>query len=66
MAVSVLDETNCQLGEGPTYDPARDTAWWFDIVRKQLLQHDFATAATAVHDLPCMGCLLYTSDAADE
>lgn len=28
---TVLCAERCHLGEGPTYDPATDTAWWFDI-----------------------------------
>ena len=29
---TVLCGERCHLGEGPTYDAATDTAWWFDIV----------------------------------
>jgi sugar lactone lactonase YvrE len=62
MAVEILDETRCHLGEGPTYDPAQDKAWWFDIREKRLLEHDFATASTSIHDLPCMGSMLGVVD----
>jgi sugar lactone lactonase YvrE len=58
MAADVLDETPCELGEGPTYDAARDTAWWFDIRGKRLFQHDLATSATTIHDLPLMASVL--------
>lgn len=62
MAAEILDETNCHLGEGPTYDPAQDKTWWFDIRGKRLLEHDFAAAATRIHDLPCMGSMLGAVD----
>ena len=62
MAVEMLDETKCELGEGPTYDPAQDKAWWFDIVGKRLFQHDFATASTTIHDLPLMASMLSVVD----
>jgi sugar lactone lactonase YvrE len=62
MAVEILDETNCELGEGPTYDPAQDKAWWFDIVGKCLFQHDFAAATTTIHDLPLMASMLGVID----
>ena len=51
-----------QLGEGPTYDPAQDKAWWFDIVGKRLLQHDFAAATTTIHELPLMASMLGVID----
>lgn len=62
MAVEILDETSCELGEGPTYDPARDKSWWFDIVGKRLFQHDFAAATTTSHDLPLMASMLGVID----
>lgn len=31
MSVSILSETPCLLGEGPVFDPARETLFWFDI-----------------------------------
>ncbi len=45
----------CELGEGPHYDGATDTAWWFDIVACKLLEHRFADGETTVHTLPRMG-----------
>lgn len=62
MPVEILDETQCELGEGPTYDPARDTAWWFDIVGKRLFQHDFAAGSTTIHELPLMASMLGVID----
>lgn len=44
----------CELGEGPGYDRATDTAWWFDIVGRTMFEHRFATGVTVVHALPRM------------
>ncbi|MCM2440740.1 SMP-30/gluconolactonase/LRE family protein [Agrobacterium vitis] len=60
---TVLVDTRLHLGEGPTYDVARDTAWWFDILGKGLIEHRFATGETIRHDLPMMASALATIDA---
>jgi sugar lactone lactonase YvrE len=57
-AVRVLDETRCHLGEGPAYDAASDTAWWFDILEKRLHQMRLADGAVGVHALPFMASAL--------
>jgi sugar lactone lactonase YvrE len=62
MSFEILDETKSELGEGPTYDPAQDKAWWFDIVGKRLFEHDFASRKTAVHELPVMASALGVID----
>ena len=36
--VSVFSDHICQLGEGPSYDPASDALFWFDIVNGKLLE----------------------------
>jgi sugar lactone lactonase YvrE len=50
--VSILSDIRSELGEGPTYDPATDTLWWFDITGRKLLEHPFPGGPTRVHDLP--------------
>jgi sugar lactone lactonase YvrE len=62
MPAEVLNETRCHLGEGPTYDPLQDKAWWFDIREKKLFEHDFGTGQATVHTLPCMGSMLGVID----
>jgi sugar lactone lactonase YvrE len=52
--VSILSDHVCHLGEGPTYDPATDTLFWFDILGKKLLEKRVAGGETIVHDLPEM------------
>jgi sugar lactone lactonase len=51
-----------ELGEGPNYDRSTDTAWWFDIVGRKLLEHRFAEAETRVHDLPRMASVIARVD----
>ena len=58
VATKILSEHSCHLGEGPTYDVASNTAWWFDIVEKTMLEHRFATGETVLHPLPFMGSQL--------
>jgi sugar lactone lactonase YvrE len=54
----ILSERHCHLGEGCTYDPATDTAWWFDIVECTLLQADLASGAVTAHALPMMASVV--------
>ena len=48
--VSVLSETICELGEGPSYDPATGSLFWFNIVHGQLLERG-RSGVTKVHEL---------------
>ena len=59
----VLDVVDCQLGEGPTYDPATGKALWFDIKGQKLHELHLATMTKAVHDLPFLGSVLAVIDA---
>jgi sugar lactone lactonase len=52
--VSILSDIRCELGEGPTYDPATDTLWWFDIAGRRLLEYPFPNGPTKIHELPLM------------
>ncbi len=62
-AVALLCAERCHLGEGPAYDAASDTAWWFDIVEKRLYEARLATGEIAVHALPVMASALAVVDA---
>jgi sugar lactone lactonase YvrE len=53
-----LSDRHCHLGEGCTYDPATDTAWWFDIVERTLLQADLASGVVTEHALPMMASVV--------
>lgn len=60
---SVFDATPCALGEGPTFDPDKNKAWWFDILGKTLIEKELDTGRTTVHSLPVMGSALAVVDA---
>ncbi|TCD16327.1 SMP-30/gluconolactonase/LRE family protein [Oricola cellulosilytica] len=52
--VSILSGTRCELGEGPLYDPARDTLFWFDIVGRKRHAMNMADRMETSIDLPEM------------
>lgn len=58
----MLCEVACQLGEGPTYDPATGTAFWFDIKGHKLHELNVSTMTKTVHDLPFLGSVLAVID----
>lgn len=61
--VTILSDIACELGEGPSYDPATDTLWWFDIVGRKLLEKRLAEGPTIVHALPVMAsAIAFTED----
>ena len=60
---SVLCGERCHLGEGPTYDAATDTAWWFDIVERRLFEARLDTGRITIHSLDVMGSALGRIDA---
>ena len=49
---AALDVPLCKLGEGPTYDPHTDTAWWFDILNAKLCAYQFGSDISRQYDLP--------------
>jgi sugar lactone lactonase YvrE len=62
VGTTILSERHCQLGEGPTYDPATGKAWWFDILDRTLLEADLASGKVTAHPLPVMGSVLAVID----
>ncbi len=60
--VTILCQTACELGEGPTFDPDTGTLYWFDIIGRKLLERAFPGGPTRVHDLPVMASALATVD----
>lgn len=60
---AVLCDERCHLGEGPTYDAATDTAWWFDIVERRLFESHLGSGRTTIHSLGVMGSALGRIDA---
>lgn len=59
---SVLSDVACHLGEGPTYDPATSTLFWFDILERRLLETSIAGGPTIIHELPIMASALAVID----
>lgn len=59
---TVLPVERAVLGEGPAYEAASDTAWWFDIVRRRLFEVRLDTMAVRRHDLPFMASALAYAD----
>src|SRR5689334_1828250 len=60
---TVLGNERCHLGEGPTYDAATDTGWWFDIVGRRLFEAQLGIGRTTIHSLDVMGSALGRIDA---
>ncbi|RWI87756.1 MAG: SMP-30/gluconolactonase/LRE family protein [Mesorhizobium sp.] len=60
-SVSVFSDHICQLGEGPSYDPATETLFWFDIVNGKLLEKPLA-GALKIHDLGVMASAIAVID----
>ena len=60
---TVLCGERCHLGEGPTYDAATDTAWWFDIIGRRLFEARLDAGQITIHPLEVMGSALGRIDA---
>ncbi|WP_024512348.1 SMP-30/gluconolactonase/LRE family protein [Bradyrhizobium sp. ARR65] len=64
LRTSILCEERCHLGEGPTYDAATDTAWWFDILEGRLFEAHVGSGRVRSHALGRMASALARIDAA--
>lgn len=60
--VEVLSHTQCELGEGPSYDPTTDTLWWLDILGRKLIEYRFADRSEIAHDLPLLASAIAIVD----
>ncbi len=60
--VSVFSDHACELGEGPSYDPATDTLFWFDIVNGLLLEQGVTSGALKIHELGQMASAIAIID----
>lgn len=54
----ILDSSLLTLGEGPTFDPATGTAWWFDIIGKTLHELHLSSGSKRQHTLPFLASVL--------
>lgn len=59
---AIFCSERCHLGEGPTYDAATDTAWWFDIVERRLFEACLSSHRLIIHHLPVMASALARID----
>jgi sugar lactone lactonase YvrE len=60
---TILSDVRCHLGEGPAYDVATDTAWWFDIVEGRLFEARLGSGSIRIHELGRMASALARIDA---
>lgn len=63
MSASIFSETACKLGEGPSYDPASDSLFWFDILGRKLFEKEVSGGTEKVHDLPELASAIAGVDA---
>lgn len=59
---TILCSERCHLGEGPTYDAATDTAWWFDILEGRLFEAPLGGGTVRIHRLGRMASALARID----
>ncbi|WP_026618446.1 sugar lactone lactonase [Ensifer sp. WSM1721] len=58
----ILCDFASELGEGPTFDPATGTAWWFNIKGQELHELHLESGRKTVHPLPFLGSVLAVID----
>lgn len=58
----ILSDLTLELGEGPTFDPATGTAWWFNIKGRELHELHLESGRKTLHVLPFMGSVLAVID----
>jgi sugar lactone lactonase len=58
----ILSDLPLELGEGPTFDPATGTAWWFNIKGRELHELHLESGRKTMHALPFMGSVLAVID----
>lgn len=63
MAAVILSDEACELGEGPSYDPATDMLYWFDILASRMLTKTLSGGEARIHQLPEMASAIATIDA---
>jgi len=61
-AGTTLCASPSELGEGPSFDPATGTAWWFNIKGKELHELHLESGRKQVHPLPFLGSVLAAID----
>ncbi len=62
MSAALLDESQCELGEGPHYCERRNTLFWFDIVGRARHALDLSSGEKTVLNLPEMASAMAVID----
>ena len=60
--LGLLDDTVCELGEGPSDDPHRDVLYRFDIAGKRLIERGIDSGKRHIHDLPSTSSAVSRTD----
>ncbi len=58
----ILCGETLELGEGPSFDPATGSAWWFNIKGKELHELHLESGRKSVHPLPFMASVMAIVD----
>jgi sugar lactone lactonase YvrE len=58
----IVCDNPCELGEGPVYDPATGTVWWFNIVGRELHGLHLDSAAKSVQPLNFLASVMALVD----
>lgn len=61
-SIRTLSAERCHLGEGPSYDPTTDTAWWVDILERRLFEAPLGGDTVRQHPLPFMASAIAAVD----
>ncbi len=61
-SVTQLPGPCCELGEGAYYDSTGNTAWWFDIDGKTLVEYNLSNETAHGHNLPKMASMIARID----
>jgi sugar lactone lactonase len=62
MRVTILSNTSCHLGEGPSYEVATGRLWWFDILGKCLHGLQISKGIKTEINLPVMASAMFRVD----
>ena len=63
----IVHDELLELGEGPTYDPETNTAFWFDIIGKGLYEMPLSDEVIVTrHPMPVMASEIAVVDAATQ
>ncbi len=62
MSVTILSNSDCALGEGPSFDARTNSLFWFDINKSNLYTLNIDTHIETVQALPFMASAIFSID----